>query len=106
MEYILIARTNSALAGRENIFLHKKFYLKGILNNINDCKHKHMMKSGVQSDRVRVLHCLLPIEFHGFTSRIYFKVLSLFISWFCLKFFRDGMGPFKMCRTSHKIIQE
>ena len=28
------------------------------------------MKSGAPPDKVRVLHCLLPIEFHGFTSRI------------------------------------
>ena len=37
-----------------------------------DCKHKHMMKSGAPPDKVRVLHRLLPIEFHGFTSRIDF----------------------------------
>ena len=35
-----------------------------------DCKHKHMMKSGAPPDKFGVLHCLLPIEFHGFTSRI------------------------------------
>ena len=53
------------------------FYLQGILNDITeqdtsflDCKHKHMMKSGAPPDKVGVLHRLLPIEFHGFTSRI------------------------------------
>ena len=53
----------------ENIFLHKKVSI----NNINeqdtsflDGKHKHIMKSGDPPDKV--LYCLLPIEFHGFTS--------------------------------------
>ena len=61
------------------IFTYESFHLHGILNNITerhtsllDCKHKHMMKSGAPPDKVRVLHRLLPIEFHGFTSRIDF----------------------------------
>ena len=29
-----------------------------------------MMKSGAPPDKFGVLYCLLPIEFHGFTSRI------------------------------------
>ena len=69
----LIARSNCALAGKES------FYLHGIFNDITeqdtsllDCKHKHMMKSGAPPDKVGVLHCLLPIEFHGFTSNIDF----------------------------------
>ena len=37
-----------------------------------DCKHKHMMKSGAPPDKFRVLHRLLSIEFHHFTSRIDF----------------------------------
>ena len=51
-EYILIARPHCALAGKVNIFLHKKFLYKIILNDINekntsflDCKHKHTMKA-------------------------------------------------------------
>ena len=36
------------------------------------CEHKHMNNSGATPDKVRVLHCLLPIEYHGFTSRIDF----------------------------------
>ena len=64
----------------ENIFLHKKVsYLQGIINDINeqdtsflDCKHKHMMKSRAPPDKVGVLNCLLPVEFHGFTSRVDF----------------------------------
>ena len=36
-----------------------------------DCKHKHMMKSGLPPVKVRVLY-RLPIEFHGFTNRIDF----------------------------------
>ena len=41
----------------------------------------------------------LPIEFHGFTSRINSKVLS--------QFFRDGMGPFKFAidSTIMKVTQ-
>ena len=55
-----------------------------------------MMKSGAPPDKVRVLHCLLPIEFHGFTSRIdFYSELSLFGCWSYLNFFKDGMGPFK-----------
>ena len=37
-----------------------------------DCKHKYMMKTRAPPDRVGVLHCLLPIEFHKFKGRIYF----------------------------------
>ena len=63
------------------------FYLQSVPYDINeqdtsflDCKHKHMMKSGAPPDKVSVLHCLLPIEFHGFTSRIAFvRVITL---WF------------------------
>ena len=40
--------------------------------HISACKHKHMMKSGAPPDKVRVLHRLLPIEFHGFTYKIDF----------------------------------
>ena len=35
-----------------------------------------LMKYGAQPDKVGVLHHLLPIEFHGFTSRIDFLGLS------------------------------
>ena len=60
------------------IFTQKSFYLQGILNDINeqdtpflDCKHKHMMKSGAPPEKLHlgVLHCLLSIKFHGYTSR-------------------------------------
>ena len=59
------------------IFTQERFYLQGILNNINEQdisfrKQKHMVKRGAPPDKVRVLHPLLPIEFHGFTSRIDF----------------------------------
>ena len=61
------------------IFTQESFYLHGIFNNITqqdtsllDCKHKHMMKGGAPPDKVGVLYRLLPIEFHGFTSRIDF----------------------------------
>ena len=61
------------------IFTQERLYIKDILNDINeqntsilDCKHKHMMKSGAPPDKVGVLHHLLPIEFHGFTSIINF----------------------------------
>ena len=37
-----------------------------------DCKLKHMMKSGAPPDKVGVLHPVLPIEFHSFTSKIDF----------------------------------
>ena len=36
-----------------------------------DCKHKHMYdENRAPPDKFRVLYRLLPIEFHGFTSRI------------------------------------
>ena len=61
------------------IFTQESFYLQGILNDINgrdtsflNYKHKHMIKSGDPPDKVGVLYCLLPIEFHGFTSKIDF----------------------------------
>ena len=57
----------------KNIFAQGSFYLQGILDDINeqdtsflDCKHK----SGAPPDTFGVLYSLLPIEFHGFTSRI------------------------------------
>ena len=63
----------------EKYFPQETFYLLGVFNDINeqdtrflDCKHKHMMKSGAPSDKVRVLCSLLPIELNGFTSRIDF----------------------------------
>ena len=83
------------------IFTQESFYLQGILNDINEqytyflnCKHKHMVKSGAPSDKVRVLYWLFPIEFHGITSMIDFQGLSLGSYWSYLNFFRDGMGPF------------
>ena len=64
--------------GRYN-FIQDSFYQQGILNDYNeqdtsflDCKHKHMMKSGAPPDKVGVLHCLFPIEFHSFRSRVDF----------------------------------
>ena len=60
-------------------FTQESFYQQNILNYINeqdtsflDCKHKHMTKNGAPPDKVGVLYSLLPIEFHGFTSRIDF----------------------------------
>ena len=59
----------------EYIFTQKRFYLQGILDDINEqdtsfleCKLKHMMKSGAPPDKVRVLHRRLPIEFHCLTQ--------------------------------------
>ena len=64
---------------RKYIFTQESFYLHGIPKDINeqeasllDCKHKHMMKCGAPPDKVGVLYCLLPVEFHSFTSRIDF----------------------------------
>ena len=64
---------------RKVYFSQECLYVQGTLNNIDeqdtsflDCKHKRMMKSGAPPDKFRVLHRRLPIEFHGFTSRIDF----------------------------------
>ena len=61
------------------IFTPESLYLQGILDDINEqdtfflnCKHKHMTKSRAPPDKFRVPHHLLPIKFHGFTSRIDF----------------------------------
>ena len=86
----------------ENIFLHKKVSIYKVYSMISmnttflDCKHKHTMKSGAPPDKVRVLHCLLPIEFHGFTRRIDFKGYHTLIPGLISIFFRDGMGPFNL----------
>ena len=79
------------------IITQESFYLQGdILRDINeqdtsflDCKYKHMMKSGAPRYKVGVLHLVLHIKYHGFTSRIDFKGLSLFGSWSYLNLFRE-----------------
>ena len=71
----------SSWQARKIIYLYTSFCLqvKGILNDINkqdtfflDCKHYHIMKRGAPPDKLGVLHNVLPIEFHGFTTRIDF----------------------------------
>ena len=42
--------------------------------------------------KVGVLHCLSPIEFHGFTSRTVFKSYYSLVPGL-ISFFIDGMGP-------------
>ena len=84
-------------------FCAKSFYLQGILDDINeqdtsflDYKHKHMMKSGAPPDKFGVLcKVWLPMEFHGFTSRISSKGYYSLVPGLISIFFRDGMGPFK-----------
>ena len=67
------------IPGQEKIFFctKKGFYLKGILDDINeegrsfvDFKYKHMMKSGAPLTNSESCTVCLPIEFHGFTSRM------------------------------------
>ena len=79
----MISRPDCALqflaSKRKYIFAQECFYLQGILDEfINeqgtfflDCKHKHLMKSEAPPDKSCTVW--LPIEFHGFTSRIYSK---------------------------------
>ena len=67
-----MARPDSALqflAGmRKYIFAQASFYLKGILNDINeqdtsffDCKHKHMMKTRAPPDKLyRIFTYIIP----------------------------------------------
>ena len=89
-------------------FTQESFYLQGVLNDIYvqdtsflDCKHKHMMKSGAPPDKIGVMYHMLPIESHGFTSRIDLEGLSLFGSRSYLNFFRDCMGLFNMVGLSN-----
>ena len=81
-------------------FAQESFYLQAILDDTNeqdtsflDCKLKHMMKSGAPSDKFCTVW--LPIEFHGFTSRINSKGYNSG-SWSYLHFFRDRLGPFNL----------
>ena len=53
----------------------------------------HMVKSGAPPDKFGVPHRLLPVEFHGFTSRIDFIGLSLFRSWYYLNFLEKVRVP-------------
>ena len=76
---MLIARPNSALAGKEKIFLNKKVSIYKVYSTISmDRTHlflnkqKHMMKNRAPPDKVGVLHRLLLIEFQGYTIRIDF----------------------------------
>ena len=68
-----------------------------------------MIKSGAPPDKVGVLHHLLPIEFHGFTSRSDSKgyhTLVPGLSWSYLNFCIDGMVPltFLMCLIFLDIV--
>ena len=97
---------------RKYIFAQESFYLQGILDDINeqdtsflDCKHKHMMKSGARPDKFGSCIVWLPIEFHGFTSRIYSKGYHSLVPGL-ISIFRDVMGPFncqnEFCPQSKK----
>ena len=70
---------------RKYIFAQESFYLQGILDDINehdtsflDCKHKHMVKAELHltSESCTIW---LPIEFHGFISRINSKGYHSFV---------------------------
>ena len=53
------------------------------------------MKSGATHDKFGVLYTVwLPIEFHGFTSRINSKGYHSLVPGLISIFFRGGMGPF------------
>ena len=60
------------------VFTIKNFYLQGILNDINEqdtsflILNTNMMNNRAPPDKFGVLHSLLPIEVHSFTSRIDF----------------------------------
>ena len=93
-------------------FAQESFYLQGILNDINeqdtfflDFKHKHMITSGAPPDKFTVLTIWLPIEFHGFTSRINSKgyhslipgLISIFLEmvWVPLMSTQEGSFVFR-----------
>ena len=78
-------------------FAQENFYLQGILDDINeqhtsflDCKHKHMMKVELHLTNSESCTVWLPMEFHGFTSRINSKgyhyllpgLISIFYRWY------------------------
>ena len=85
------------------IFTQGSFYLQSVPYDFNeqdtsflDCKHKHMMKSGALPDKVSVLHCLFPIEVHGFTSRIAFVRVSTLCFLVLSQFFRECTVPLNL----------
>ena len=76
---------------RKYILAQESLHLKDILNDINeqdtsflDCKHKHMMNAELHLTNSESCTVWLPIEFHGFTSRInskgYHSLVPGFIS--------------------------
>ena len=62
------------LAGKKKyIFAQEKFYLQGILDDINEqdasfleCKHKHMMKRGSPPDKFGVLYHMVTYRIPWF----------------------------------------
>ena len=68
----------------KHTFAQKNFYLQGILSNINE-QEIHLLfteNNGPTPDKFS----LLPIEFHGFNSKMDFYRLSPFASWYSLKY--------------------
>ena len=59
-----------------------------------DCKHKHMMKGGAPPDKFGVLR--LPIEFHGFTSRINSKGYHSLVPGLISIFFETVWVPLRL----------
>ena len=53
-----------------------------------------MLKNGAAPNKLRILYCFLPIEFHSLNSRIDFSLLLPFGELYYLNFLRDGMGSF------------
>ena len=102
----MIARSDSALyflAGmRKYISAQESLYLQDILNDINeqdtcflDCKHKHMINAELRLTNSESCTVCLPIEFHGFTSRINSKGYHSLVPGL-ISIFRDGMGSFNL----------
>ena len=63
---------------REEIPIYKVYSTISINRTHLFMKTQAHDESRAPPDKIRALHCLLPIEFHGLTSRIDFKGLSLF----------------------------
>ena len=89
------------------------FYLQDILDDINEqdtsflnCKHKHMMKSGAPPEKFIVLCRMVTYRIPWFHKQNQFLGLSLFGSWFYLKFLEMVWVPLNLHAQTFNMYQQ
>ena len=94
---------------RKYIFAQESFYLRGILDDINEqdtsfleCKHKHMMKAELHLTSSCTIW--LPIEFNGFKSRINSKGYYSLVPFLISNFLEMVWVPFELARKMLPIL--